>query len=239
MQLLNLSNTQASNSERQSSIFNGLKSFAGKLLIIKSFTAMLLGDNSLETVGELTYGLFSTPSYGKMAEYLNQNPACASLIGDRYIPCNHDLDELITYPSDSLGYIYATTIKKMGYNPNLHAGMKAKSDGEYVELRLSQTHDVWHIITGFDTSIVGEIGLQAFHLTQFPYPLATMLIANSLISATLTAPEILPELLDAIAQGFHMGKIAKPLFAQKWEEGWEKPLTQWQKELNIQPITNN
>jgi ubiquinone biosynthesis protein Coq4 len=65
-----------------------------------------------------------------------------------------------------------------------------------------------------------------------------MLVANSLISTTLKEPEMLPQLLEAIAQGFQMGKTAKSLFAQKWEEGWEKPLTQWQAELNIQPIAN-
>jgi ubiquinone biosynthesis protein Coq4 len=107
-----------------------------------------------------------------------------------------------------------------------------------VELRLSQTHDLWHVITGFDTSVIGEIGLQAFHLSQFPYPLATMLVASSLMSMTLLEPEHLPPLIEAIAQGLQMGKTAKSLFAQKWEEGWEKPLTQWQAELNIQPIQN-
>ena len=65
-----------------------------------------------------------------------------------------------------------------------------------------------------------------------------MLVANSLISATLKAPETLPDLLEAIAVGFRMGKIAKPLFGEKWEEGWEKPLSQWQRELNIEPIAN-
>jgi len=116
--------------------------------------------------------------------------------------------------------------------------MVAESDAHYLELRLSQTHDLWHIITGFDTSIAGEIGLQAFHLPQFPYPLATFLVGTSLISTSLREPEMLPSLLEAIAQGFQMGKTAKSLFAQKWEEGWEKPLTQWQAELNIQLIRN-
>ncbi|WP_277881670.1 hypothetical protein [Phormidium sp. FACHB-592] len=40
-------------------------------------------------------------------------------------------------------------------------------------------------MAGFDTSEIGEIGLQAFHLPQFPYPLATRLAANSLIASTL------------------------------------------------------
>jgi ubiquinone biosynthesis protein COQ4 len=237
MQLLNSATSNKSAiapaQQPQNPILKGFKAILSKLLIVKSFTSMLFGDNSLETVGELTYGLLETPSYDLVAQHLNQDSACAALIHDRYIPPAHDLDRLLTLPSDSLGYIYAAQMKKTGFDPNLHAGMTAKSDAEYVELRLSQTHDLWHIITGFDTSVVGEIGLQAFHLPQFPYPLATLLVANSLISTTLMTPEMLPQLLAAIAQGFQMGKTARSLFAQKWEEGWEKPLSQWQMELNI------
>lgn len=220
----------------QNPIFQGIRSAFSKLLIFKSFTTMLFGDNSLETVGELVYGLLGTRSYDLLAQHLNQDPACAALIQERYIPPAHNLDALLNLPPDSLGYRYAKAMKKTGFDPNLHVEMTAESDADYIELRLSQTHDLWHIVTGFDTSEISEIGLQAFHLAQFPYPLATMLIANSLIASTLIVPETLPDLLEAITQGFHIGKTAKPLFAQKWEEGWEKPLSQWQAELNIQPI---
>jgi ubiquinone biosynthesis protein COQ4 len=241
MQLLNSvkSNSSAQANRQQQKKFpggNGFKSFLGKLCIAKSFVSMLFGDNRLQTVDEMIDGLMTTPAYALMADHLKHDPACAELIRDRYIPPVHDLEVLLTYPPESLGYIYAVTMKKTGLDPNLHLGMTAESDAHYVELRLSQTHDLWHVVTGFDTSVIGEIGLQAFHLPQFPYPLATMLIANSLISSTLMAPETLPQLLVAIAQGFQMGKTAQPLFAQKWEEGWEKPLTQWQAELNLLPL---
>jgi ubiquinone biosynthesis protein COQ4 len=206
------------------------------LLIFKSFFALLSGSESLESVGELSDALVETPAFDLAAQYLQRDPACAALIRDRYIPPVHDLETLLTYPEDSLGYIYASAMQQTRLNPNLHVGMTAESDAKYVELRLSQTHDLWHLVTGFDTSAIAEIGLQAFHLAQFPYPLATMLIANSLISSTLLAPEELPQLLTAIAQGWQMGETAKPLFAQKWEEAWEKPLTEWQAELNIDPI---
>jgi ubiquinone biosynthesis protein COQ4 len=206
------------------------------MLIFKSFFAMLAGDASLKSVGEMSDALVETPAFELAAQHLQRDPACASLIGDRYIPPAHDLDQLLTYPQESLGYIYAKTLTEKAFDPNLHLGMKAESDAQYVELRLSQTHDIWHIVTGFDTTEIGEIGLQAFHLPQFPYPLATMLIANSLMSSTLLAPEVLPKLLESIALGWQMGKTAKSLFAQKWEEAWEKPLTQWQMELNIHPI---
>jgi ubiquinone biosynthesis protein COQ4 len=63
-----------------------------------------------------------------------------------------------------------------------------------------------------------------------------MLIANALVSSTLLAPNEVPKLIQAIARGLEMGRVAKSLFAQKWEEGWDKPLSEWQAELKILPI---
>ncbi|MBF2097232.1 MAG: ubiquinone biosynthesis protein [Gloeomargaritaceae cyanobacterium C42_A2020_066] len=217
-------------------IVKGFMLILSKVLIVKASISMLFGDNSLQTVGDMTEGLLATPAYKLLAEHLKQDSMCRTIIQERYIPPTHDLDKLLSLPSDSLGYIYAAQMKKSGYNPNLHEGMTVDSDAHYVEIRLSQTHDIWHIVTGFDTTIASEFGLQAFYLAQFPYPLATMLIANALIFTTLKTPEMLPQLLEAIAQGFKLGKTAKPLFAQKWEEEWSKPLSQWQADLNIQPI---
>jgi ubiquinone biosynthesis protein Coq4 len=203
------------------------------LMIFKACFSMMTGDYSLEVVDLLDEALLATPSFALAAEYLKKDPGCAQLIQERYIPPAYDLDELLTYPQESLGYAFAKLMRDKGFNPNLHADMTDDTDARYVELRLSQTHDIWHVVTGFGSSPIDEIGLQSFHLPQFPYPLATMLLANSLISSTLLTPEELPQLLNAISKGFHMGKQARPLFAQKWEEGWHKPLSQWREELNI------
>ena len=206
--------------------------------LFRPWFAMMLGDESLQTVSEMVTALLEMPAFDQAADYLKKDPDCAALIRERYIPPSYNLRQLLTYAPDSLGYQFATAMQRTGFDPNLHAGMRADTDAEYVELRLSQTHDIWHIITGFDVSSIGEIGLQAFHLPQFPYPLAAVLLANSLMASTVFTPEELPELVEAIAQGFAMGKAAQPLFAQKWEEGWQKPLKQWQSELNIYPLSS-
>ncbi|NJO40262.1 MAG: ubiquinone biosynthesis protein [Cyanobacteria bacterium CRU_2_1] len=229
MNLLNLLN-QPSDAEIQHQIHFQM------LIILKSFTAMLAGDGGLESVGELTAALVETPASDRAAKSLKSDPESSALIQERYIAPPHNLDMLLQCPPDSLGRIYATRMKTQGFDPDLYSHMKIDSDASYVEARLSQTHDIWHIVTGFDVSPVGEIGLQAFHLPQFPYPLAAMLIANALVSSTLLAPNELPKLIQAIAQGLEMGRIAKSLFAQRWEEGWDKPLSEWQAELNIRPI---
>jgi ubiquinone biosynthesis protein Coq4 len=204
--------------------------------ILGTMLAMSGGDTSLELVGVLTDGLLATPSYALAAQHLRHDPGCAALIDARWVPGPHDLDRLAGLPVGSLGHAYAASLTRLGYDPDLHAGMEAGSEAAYVEVRLSQTHDLWHVLTGFDTSLLGEIGLQAFHLGQFPYPLGAMLTAQALQSITLFDPEQLPALVQAIHTGLQMGQQARPLFAQRWEEGWEKPLQQWRQELNLTPV---
>lgn len=206
------------------------------LQVLKPFVTLLYGEDSLDTIGELSVALLKTPSFDLAAQHLQRDPAAAALIQERYLAPPHDLDALLQYPQDSLGYIYAAQMKAQGFDPDLYSHLKVDSDASYVEARLGQTHDIWHTVTGFKTSAIDEIGLQAFHLPQLPYPLATMLIANSLMASTFFEPAELPQLLNAIAQGWEMGKAAKCLFAQKWEQSWDKPLSQWQAELGIQPI---
>jgi ubiquinone biosynthesis protein Coq4 len=38
---------------------------------------------------------------------------------------------------------------------------------------------------------------------------------------------------QAVAYGLEVGQACAPLLAQRWEEGWEQPLAQWQEQLGI------
>jgi ubiquinone biosynthesis protein COQ4 len=67
-------------------------------------------------------------------------------------------------------------------------------------------------------------------------PLSIMLIAGGLLK-TLKTPNELDRLLDRIAVGYRIGVKAKPFLAQKWEEGWEKPLATWRSELGVEEMT--
>ena len=201
------------------------------------FLALMMGNQSLAVVDLMDAVLLKTPAFRKAVTHLQQDPACAALISERYMAPPHDLDALLQYPPDSLGYCYAVRMQAQGYRAeDLYAGFAITSDVTYLEARLSQTHDIWHTVTGFGTSPIDEIGLQAFHLPQFSYPLGVALVAGSLMATLLLHPDELPLLLETIAKGWQMGQQAAPLFAQKWEEAWEKPLAQWQAELHIQPV---
>jgi ubiquinone biosynthesis protein COQ4 len=203
---------------------------------LKAFVILLIDESgSLEPVWELSHSLVDGAAFQQAIATMKTTPEVAALLAERYVAPPHDLEALRHCPPESLGYQYAAAMQRDGFQP-FAPTIGLDSDSRYVEYRWQQTHDIWHLVTGFDVSEIGEIGLQAFYLAQFQLPLASFLIANALIATTLWQPETLGALLTAIAQGWQMGKTARPLIAQKWEAAWEKPLSVWQAELNLTPL---
>jgi ubiquinone biosynthesis protein COQ4 len=189
--------------------------------------------NDFGAIAQMNRDLIGTTAQANLAKALKADPASAALISTRYLPPAPAWQVLMNCPRDSLGYTYGTFCQNSELYADLYSDIVITSDESYIEARLSQTHDIWHILTGFGTSVEDELGLQAFYLAQFPYPAAAMLIANALVSYTLLEPEHLPQLLAAIEQGWQQGKQAKPLFPQKWENLWQQPLNKLRSDLNL------
>jgi len=231
--------TQYQKAERSPSGYNPLTTLKNCVQSVRgaaAFITILFDESgSLAPIDELSLSLLDSPAFQIAVEEMKTDPEVAFIIAERYIAPLHDLEKLLQLPEDSLGYAYANSLRQAGFEPIL-AEIPITSDVHYVEHRWQQTHDVWHVITGFDVSDIGEMGLQAFYLAQFRLPLSSLLIANALIGATVLKPEMLSPLLNAIAQGWDMGQAAKPLIAQKWESAWEKPVAIWRQELNVQPL---
>ena len=89
-----------------------------------------------------------------------------------------------------------------------------------------------HVLTGFGTDPTGELGLQAFNLAQNRSPLAVMLIFGAMLSS-LQNDEPLEPLLTALARGFVLGLQAPCVIAYRLEDGWDRPLADWQRELGL------
>lgn len=169
-------------------------------------------------------------------KHMLKDPGVAQLVQERYIAPAPDLAKLMTYPANSLGYAFAQYIASSGFDPGFYRKIEVVDEVTYLLYRARQTHDIWHVVTGFSVDIAGEIGLKAFELAQTRRTLAGMLIAGSFLQTMLTAPDSLDRLLDRIAAGYRMGAKAKPLLAQKWEENWQKPVSEWRTDLGIEPM---
>ncbi|OUL37532.1 hypothetical protein BV372_00790 [Nostoc sp. T09] len=204
--------------------------------VLKSLVCLFKEPGNLDYVYDLEDGLRKTKANSLVLDWLKTQPEVAQLIQERYIAPIPDIEKLLQYPEGSLGYAYASYIKKSGFDPGFYRQIQVEDDISYVLLRTRQTHDIWHVITGFNTDGPGEIGLKAFEIAQTRRNLAVALVAVALLLTLIKAPDVLPDLLEQITLGYKMGSKVKPLFAQKWEEHWDKPLYQWRTELGIEPI---
>lgn len=189
-------------------------------------------DGDLGSVGRLAKASSDAHSLRLLVEFLSRYPQGRLAFQERPRLGKVDLQQLHQLPKNSLGYLYADHMIKNGLTP-LQAG---NADHEYAFLaaHITETHDIWHVVTGCDTNITGEIQLEAFYVAQLYASRFWMaLLAKNLLKAALFHVELSGQYLDALAQGWIMGKQALPLFGIQWNMLWETPLEDIRASLNI------
>ena len=87
-----------------------------------------------------------------------------------------ELASLLLLPENSLGRIFAQHMIKNNLNPDFYPTLKIKKDEDYIIQRMRSIHDVLHVLTGFDTSQEGELGIQAFIMAQTASPFSMIVI---------------------------------------------------------------
>ncbi len=166
---------------------------------------------------------------------------------ERYFPPPYDLNALEKLPPNTLGYVYASHMKHHHLTPDFYIQYRKMDDEgirkffnqkiRYIRFRISQTHDVWHVLTGFDISSLGEAGLQGFYFGQFHSGFSVFIYLISLL-ASLAARQYdsLEKALELFYKGYVSGKHAKFILPVKWEEHWAEDIDDVRRQYNITPI---
>lgn len=143
------------------------------------------------------------------------------------------VEELAKLPQGTLGYAYARHMIDNHLDADFFDNVPGASDRAYVQMRMRRTHDIWHVLTGFDTSIPGEVGLQAFQQAQYGTRSSAAIISMFLLNGVATDGESMNATTAAVAKGWLMGVACKPLFGEKFEELWSRNLDQYRMELGL------
>lgn len=72
-----------------------------------------------------------------------------------------DLDALARLPAGTLGHEFVGYFRRNGIDPFV-SDFPIRSDVDYLSKRYRETHDLFHVITGYGTDELGEMELQAF-----------------------------------------------------------------------------
>jgi ubiquinone biosynthesis protein COQ4 len=189
------------------------------------------GENT-ESVFDIEDNFRGSPAMQVCMERVKAIPEVRQQMEERYLGPAIDVAALNALPRGTLGNTYASVMKALGYDPNFYRIREIETDEDWLAMRLRKYHDIRHVVTGFGPT-GGELGVLAVVGVQIGYPMNLFLQITSVAGALKAKPEQLEPMIHQIARGMGMGLEAKSLIAPRWEEWWEKPLTQVRQELNI------
>jgi len=110
---------------------------------------------------------------------------------------------------------------------------RLNADMRFTLVRGTQVHDFLHVITGFDSSPIGELGMAAFHFAQLRFPYHAMRVAVTTAHVAFVKPEFIEPAMDALAQGWMMGRTTPQLHFTKWEEQLHRPVEEIRQEVGL------
>jgi ubiquinone biosynthesis protein Coq4 len=212
------------------------RKYLSYLTTLKGAVGLLRDPYHTESVFDIEDGLRGIEATRQAVAFVASHPGAKQLIEERYLAPTPDVKALLQLPADSLGHRFARHITDHGFDPDYFRKIAVETDLDYVLMRMRQTHDLWHVLTGIGTDPVGELALKAFELAQTRRPMAGIVVAGGVLRYLFREPSRLGEVLAAIAHGYRLGSHAQPFLAQRWELAWERPLSAWREELGIGPL---
>ncbi len=171
-------------------------------------------------------------------ENFRKTPGAEAFLADGYLAEPVMLEALAEMPEGSIGRTYHAFLTKNGLEKNLATNYKMLHDAmaasgqldrmpaemKYAIIRGFQIHDILHAITGYTSSGLDELSLQAFCLAQLQFPYFGMWMATTTSRMTFLRPDGIVPVMDSITQGWQFGRRVKNLQFEKWESMFEEPV---------------
>jgi ubiquinone biosynthesis protein COQ4 len=169
---------------------------------------------------------------------LAEKPALGARLADRAT--------LTGLPTGSLGRAYAELVEREGITPQgivdasiagKHSTEELSEDLRFLGERMRDTHDLWHVVTGYGPDLVGEAALLCFTYAQTKNPGVGLVVLLAVIKGD-------PEIWRVMANAYRRGKRAKWLPGVAWEELLDRPLDEVRAALDVgsppvyEPVTS-
>lgn len=169
-------------------------------------------------------------------------PGVRAAVAQGY-PRRFELAALAGRPPGSLGAAFHSLIVDNGFDLEVldrdALGLdKLPAPLDYLNARILQCHDLWHIVAGYRTTALHEVAISAFQLAQFGHPYSAMFLAMVLTRIAFERPEGGPLMLQTILSAWTHGRRTPPLLGTRWEAIWDKPLAQIRRELGVTPYVS-
>jgi ubiquinone biosynthesis protein COQ4 len=217
-----------------------MKETIDRLRMLKAFVTLIADPSKTESVFELAdLGRDQRgPLLDLTLEKIAEQEGFSELYEQNYSPHIPPLQTLATYAEGSFGRAFATHMLTNGLEIEFFPPVEGNGIEKYILERGRKTHDFWHVLTGYDTSIAGEVGLQGFTLAQLESPFSAILISGGLLHSILRAPNLFTPTVSQLFEGYEMGRRAKSLIGIPIETMLEVNLAELRDWLALTPCSS-
>lgn len=109
---------------------------------------------------------------------------------------------------------------------------------DYLNARILQSHDLWHIVAGYETTKLHEVAISAFQLAQFGHSYSAMFLAIVSSSAVFRPEAAFDLLVELILSAWVHGRRTPPMLGIVWEDVWHLPLSEVRRQYGIEPYVS-
>lgn len=183
------------------------------------------------------------PSMEHLSEQAARSHKGATAVLERAVPGRTDIAALAECPAGSLGRVLHTMIVDNGYDLEVLDREAIALSGlppalKYLNVRILQMHDVWHLTAGYTTSGSHEIAISAFQLAQFGHNYSAMFLAVVLMKSHRSLPRSFPILLQLISEAWVHGRTTPALMDIEWESEWTSSIEDIRHKYGIAPYSS-
>jgi ubiquinone biosynthesis protein Coq4 len=169
-------------------------------------------------------------------------PGCREAVAQGY-PQRFTLAALARCPKGSLGAAFHALIVDNGFDLEVldrdALGLaQAEPPHDYLNTRILQCHDLWHLAAGYRTTGLHEVAISGFQAGQFGHHYSAMFLGMVLARAAFERPEAAPVLLETITTAWTHGRESPPLLGLDWAALWDRPLEAVRAEIGLSPYAS-
>jgi ubiquinone biosynthesis protein COQ4 len=196
---------------------------------------LLRDPNRLDEVFKLVDAVVEPKHIQIFVDQISQDPEMKKRLSEKVRLGPIHLEALKALPAETFGNSFYRFIVENKLDPAAMPRLPDATDTAYVTAYYHETHDLFHVALGFDTSLPGELGVQAFYSAQSRSRHSILLLGLSFFNIIFKNYNIAE--VDArfreIVRGWMLGKSSKLLFGVRWNELWARPLDEVRRELGI------
>jgi len=162
----------------------------------------------------------------RVAAMSHTYPGISEAVGAAF-PGRIELETLAQQPAGSIGAEFHQLITDNKFDLEVldrsEIGLAALPHPlDYLNTRILQSHDLWHITAGYETTSLHEIALSGFQMAQFGHNYSAQFLSIVAAVAAISPAAGYKVLMDTVTTAWVHGRETYPMMLIPWEDVWHK-----------------